>query len=66
MNNENSNMTGTRSAVIYCRVSSTKQRVEGSGLESQEQRCRAYADDKGYEVEAVFPDDGLSEEKKFF
>ena len=57
MNNENSNMTGTRSAVIYCRVSSTKQRVEGSGLESQEQRCRAYADDKGYEVEAVFPDD---------
>ena len=44
-------------AVIYCRVSSTKQRVEGGGLESQEQRCRAYAEDKGYPVEAVFPDD---------
>ena len=44
-------------ALIYCRVSSTKQRIEGSGLESQEQRCRAYADEKGYEVEAVFPDD---------
>ena len=29
-------------ALIYCRVSSTKQRIEGSGLESQEQRCRAY------------------------
>ncbi len=46
-----------RRALIYCRVSSTKQRVEGSGLESQEQRCRAYAEEKGYEVEAVFPDD---------
>ncbi len=46
-----------RNAVIYCRVSSTKQKLEGSGLESQEQRCRAYADEKGYEVEAVFPDD---------
>ncbi len=44
-------------ALIYCRVSSTKQRLEGSGLESQEQRCRAYAEDKGYLVEGVFPDD---------
>ena len=44
-------------AVIYCRVSSTKQKLEGSGLESQEHRCRQYADLKGYEVEAVFPDD---------
>ena len=46
-----------RNAVIYCRVSSTKQRLDGSGLESQEQRCRAYADEHGCEVEAVFPDD---------
>jgi len=46
-----------RKAVIYCRVSSTKQRIEGSGLESQEHRCRQYAELKGYEVEAVFPDD---------
>src|SRR5690606_15434568 len=46
-----------QAAVIYCRVSSVKQRLEGSGLESQEQRCRAYAEEKGYEVEAVFPDD---------
>jgi site-specific DNA recombinase len=44
-------------AVIYCRVSSTKQKLEGSGLESQEHRCRQYADLKGYDVEAVFPDD---------
>ena len=44
-------------AVIYCRVSSTKQKLEGSGLESQEHRCREYAATKGYDVEAVFPDD---------
>ncbi|MFN4202409.1 MAG: recombinase family protein [Tabrizicola sp.] len=47
----------SQAAVIYCRVSSVKQRIEGSGLESQEQRCRAYAEEHGYEVEAVFPDD---------
>ena len=44
-------------AVIYCRVSSTRQKTEGHGLESQEHRCRQYAAAQGYEVEAVFPDD---------
>ena len=44
-------------AVIYCRVSSKKQASEGSGLDSQEHRCREHAQDRGYEVEAVFPDD---------
>lgn len=44
-------------ALIYCRVSSTRQRTEGSGLESQEHRCRQYAESKGYAIEAVFPDD---------
>lgn len=43
-------------ALIYCRVSSKKQTREGSGLDSQEYRCRQYAEAKGYEVEAVFPD----------
>ncbi|MGR3703814.1 MAG: recombinase family protein [Paracoccaceae bacterium] len=51
-----SNLAGIK-AIIYCRVSSVKQRIEGSGLESQEQRCRAYAEERGYEVVAVFPDD---------
>lgn len=46
-----------QSAVIYCRVSSTRQKTEGSGLESQEHRCRQYAMGNGYDVEAVFPDD---------
>lgn len=44
-------------ALIYCRVSSTKQAKEGHGLDSQETRCREYARNQGYEVEAVFPDD---------
>ncbi|MEM7668471.1 MAG: recombinase family protein [Pseudomonadota bacterium] len=44
-------------ALLYCRVSTVKQTIEGSGLQSQELRCRAYAAEKGYDVEAVFPDD---------
>lgn len=47
--------TSTR-ALIYCRVSSKRQSREGSGLDSQEYRCRQYAEAKGYAVEAVFPD----------
>ncbi len=43
-------------ALIYCRVSSTKQ-LEGSGLDSQEHRCRQHASNKGYTVEKVFRDD---------
>ncbi len=44
-------------AVIYCRVSGKKQTKDGSGLDSQEYRCRQYAEAKGYSIEAVFPDD---------
>ncbi|MEW8026306.1 MAG: recombinase family protein [Candidatus Thiodiazotropha sp.] len=43
--------------LIYCRVSDTKQKVEGSGLESQEFRCRQYAAQHQYFVEKVFHDD---------
>ncbi len=57
MNTSKTNgMAGTK-ALIYCRVSSVKQRTEGSGLESQEQRCRAYAEERGYHVVKVYPDD---------
>ena len=44
-------------AVIYCRVSSTKQATEGHGLDSQEMRCREYAANREYAVDAVFTDD---------
>lgn len=50
-------MNPTIKALIYCRVSSTRQATEGHGLDSQELRCRQHAQAMGYEVEAVFPDD---------
>jgi len=43
-------------ALIYCRVSSERQKNEGHGLDSQEHRCREHASRKGYEIERVFPD----------
>lgn len=43
-------------ALIYCRVSSVQQKVDGHGLDSQEHRCRDYAARKGYMVEKVFRD----------
>jgi len=47
----------SQKAVIYCRVSSKRQTIEGSGLDSQEHRCRQYAKTKGYDVLEVFGDD---------
>ncbi|OQB06397.1 MAG: hypothetical protein BWY19_00206 [bacterium ADurb.Bin212] len=47
-------------AVIYCRVSSEKQVKEGNGLDSQEYRCRAYADSLKLKVDKVFRDEGIS------
>ena len=46
-----------KKAVIYCRVSSTKQTTRGDGLSSQETRCREYAKYKGHAVETIFKDD---------
>ncbi len=47
-------------AVIYCRVSSVAQVTRGHGLDSQESRCRDFAQFKGYEVDSVFRDEGVS------
>lgn len=47
-------------AIIYCRVSSERQVNEGSGLRSQEKRCRDYANEKNYLIIKVFPDEGVS------
>lgn len=49
--------TEQQKAVIYCRVSDTKQTTRGSGLESQETRCREYANYRGHDVIGVFKDD---------
>lgn len=50
-------MSSPRKCLIYCRVSHTKQKTAGGGLQSQEHRCRTHALAQGYNVEAVFPDD---------
>ena len=44
-------------AIIYCRVSSVKQTVEGTGLSSQETRCRQHAQFLNLDVVKVFSDD---------
>lgn len=43
-------------AVIYCRVSSERQKNEGHGLDTQALRCSQHADSKGYLVDSVFSD----------
>lgn len=43
-------------ALLYCRVSSLRQKDEGSGLESQEFRCKERARQKGYTYERTFVD----------
>ena len=43
-------------ALIYCRVSSERQKNEGHGLDSQEQRCRQFAQLNKLEVLKVFKD----------
>ncbi|MFK4754830.1 recombinase family protein [Oceanobacter antarcticus] len=44
-------------ALLYCRVSDPKQKHDGHGLESQEQRIRQFAEFHQFEVEQVFHDD---------
>ncbi len=46
----------TQKAVAYCRISSKSQEVNGHGLESQESRCRAFAQANDLDIVAVFPD----------
>jgi len=51
--------TSTKSQVhslIYCRVSSERQKTDGHGLDSQEHRCKDLALRLGYKVDGVFPD----------
>jgi DNA invertase Pin-like site-specific DNA recombinase len=43
-------------AILYCRISSTSQQT-GHGLESQEHRCRLYAEAKSLPIAEVFYDD---------
>lgn len=44
-------------AIIYARVSDTKQKTDGNGLVSQATRCQEYATSRGYKVIEIFEDD---------
>jgi DNA invertase Pin-like site-specific DNA recombinase len=47
-------------ALIYLRVSTTRQANEGVGLDSQEAKARAHAERMGWPVAGVFRDEGIS------
>lgn len=49
-----------RVAVIYTRVSTSRQAEEGDSLATQEAKARAYALVRGFEVVAVYSDAGVS------
>lgn len=51
---------GKKRVVIYIRVSTQEQVVEGHSIEAQEVRAREYAERMGYEVVEVYIDEGLS------
>gem|GEM_PF-1624502 len=41
-------------AIIYCRVSSRKQRTDGESLENQEKACRAFCMSQGFTIYGIF------------
>lgn len=47
-------------AVIYCRVSTKEQVEEGNSLITQEKNCKDYAQKNGYDVAAIFVEQGES------
>ena len=53
-------MTEFTKAVIYCRTACSPGLEKDVELRAQEQACRAYADNHGIEISAVFYDPGIS------
>ena len=47
-------------AIIYCRSASVQQDNPMQGCDQQEARCHAYAEERGYKIDDVFADSGLS------
>jgi site-specific DNA recombinase len=47
-------------ALVYCRVSTTKQVIDGDGLSSQEHRCLQKAEELNLEVAKIFRDPAVS------
>ena len=57
MKERKQDVTSLSQAVIYVRVSSSKQKQKGDGLASQRTRCEDFARYKGLDVIEVFEDD---------
>jgi len=53
-------MENKKSALIYCRVSTEDQVKGGYSLQTQEKFCEKFACDNGYEILAVYRDEGKS------
>lgn len=54
--------------IIYCRVSTAKQKREGLSLSAQKDLCTKYAEDEGFNAIRIFSEDesaSISERKKF-
>ena len=56
-------METNKRAIIYTRVSDPSQ-IDNNSLETQEKTCRQFAEQKGYEVAGVFPEEGKSAGKE--
>jgi site-specific DNA recombinase len=52
--------TKGKRAAIYCRVSTSAQAEDGTSLDSQEEKCRAYCKQNGYNVLGVYREEGVS------
>lgn len=55
--------TASKSALVYCRVSTKNQAKEGYSLEAQEKICSKFAREKGYQIAEVYRDEGKSATK---
>jgi DNA invertase Pin-like site-specific DNA recombinase len=47
-------------AIVYLRVSDDEQVKDGHGLESQEWKCREFCRERGWSIEMIFRDEGVS------
>lgn len=52
-------------AIIYCRVSTKEQAEEGLSLQNQEKACIDYANNKGFDRDKIFIEEGESAKTQF-
>lgn len=57
---ENSQLPKRKRVVLYVRVSTHDQAIEGHSIEAQEARAREYAERMDYEITDVYIDEGIS------